>query len=298
MKFRTLIAVILFSVTTPVFAQFGGLGDFVKKNANLDTLKKVTDAITPMSETEEIDAGAGISAMILGATPLVANDDLQRYVNRVGRWVSMQSGRGDLPWEFGVTDSPSINAFAMPGGKVLVTLGLVRKLKSESELAGVLAHEVAHVALKHQLNAIQNAKIGALGQGALQSLADAKLAQTNLGSAPIIGNLASAAAGVGIESLKNGVFLRPLDRSLEYDADRLGVVLASRAGYDSYGLIAALQILATLTPDESSGSISMSTHPTPNDRLAELEKFANTLDKYATQPQAAERFAKVMAAIK
>ena len=255
MKIRTFVAVSLLAVTAPAFAQFGGLGDFVKKNLTADNLKKVADAVTPMSESEEIDAGAGISAMILGASPLVVNDELQRYVNRVGRWVSLQSARTDLPWEFGVIDSPSVNAFAVPGGKIFVTLGLVRKLKSESELAGVLAHEVAHVSLKHQVKAIENAKLSALGQSAVQAAADAKLAQTNLGSTPIVGNLASAAAGMGIEAMKNGLFLRPLDRSLEYDADRLGVVLAARAGYDSYGLIAALQILATMTPDEAGGSI-------------------------------------------
>jgi len=298
MKIRTFVAVSLLAVTAPAFAQFGGLGDFVKKNLTADNLKKVADAVTPMSESEEIDAGAGISAMILGASPLVVNDELQRYVNRVGRWVSLQSARTDLPWEFGVIDSPSVNAFAVPGGKIFVTLGLVRKLKSESELAGVLAHEVAHVSLKHQVKAIENAKLSALGQSAVQAAADAKLAQTNLGSTPIVGNLASAAAGMGIEAMKNGLFLRPLDRSLEYDADRLGVVLAARAGYDSYGLIAALQILATMTPDEAGGSISMSTHPTPNDRLAELEKFTATLDKYANQPQVGERFTKVMAGVK
>src|SRR6202795_214182 len=70
---------------------------------------------------------------------------MQRYVNNVGRWIASQSERPDLPWQFGVLDAPQLNAFAVPGGTIFITRGLVQRMRSEAELAGVLAHEIAHV---------------------------------------------------------------------------------------------------------------------------------------------------------
>ena len=75
-------------------------------------------------------------------------------------------------------------------------------------------------------------------------------------------------------------------------------MLAARAGYDPYGLVSAIQILSGMKPEDSGVSLMMSTHPTPNDRLTELEKFASTLDKYAAQPQVEDRFVKIMVALK
>ncbi|MEI6737372.1 MAG: M48 family metalloprotease [Pseudomonadota bacterium] len=290
------ILLIAFMGVLPVaaIAQFGGFN----LNKLIDHGTKAIEASKDITESEEIDMGDGIAAMILGASPLHADQNLQRYVNRVGRWVSSQSSRPDLPWAFGVIDTPTINAFALPGGKVLVSIGLVKRLNNESELAGVLAHEVAHVMQKHQVKAIQSArKAGAL-QDAGQAIASEKIARSGAGQNILTGTLANAAASEAIELVKNGVFLRPLDRSLEYEADRLGAALAARAGYDPYGLVSAIQILLALKPDDSGSSLSMSTHPSPNDRLSELEKYSSTLDKFSTQPQVEGRFAKIVAALK
>ena len=94
------------------------------------------------SREEEIAIGRQVTGSLLGAAPLVSDDGLQRYVNQVGCWVASQSERADLPWKFGVMDSADINAFAAPGGYILITKGLYQQLQSESQLAGVLAHEV------------------------------------------------------------------------------------------------------------------------------------------------------------
>jgi predicted Zn-dependent protease len=110
--------------------------------------------------------------------------------------------------------------------------------------------------------------------------------------------ISNAAASEGIDFLKNGLFLRPLDKSLEFEADRLGATLAARAGYDAYGLVSAIQILSALKAEDSGVSLMMSTHPTPNERLTELEKFTSTLDKFSSQPQVADRFTAVMASVK
>ncbi len=278
-------------------AQFGNfnlnkLGDALKK------VEKVAEATKDITEPEEISMGDGIAAMILGASPLYPDQNLQRYVNRVGRWVAMQSGRPDLPWAFGVIDTPTVNAFALPGGKVFVSIGLVKRLSNESELAGVLAHEVAHVMQRHQVKAIQSARTSSVAQGELQSAASDRINRTSAGGNSVTSAISNAAASEGIEFLKNGLFLRPLDKSLEFEADRLGATLAARAGYDAYGLVSAIQVLSGLKPEDSGVSLMMSTHPTPNERLSELEKFAGTLDKFSAQPQVADRFAAVMANIK
>jgi predicted Zn-dependent protease len=285
------LAIALASV--PVYAQFN-----FNLNKLTETVKKVAEATKDMTEAEEIEHGEGVTAVLLGASPLYADDNLQRYVNRVGRWIASQSARPDLPWNFAVIDTPTVNAFAAPGGKVLVSIGLIRKLKSESELAGALAHEVAHVTLKHQVQAIQAARRSGVLQDVAQDEANRRIANTSAGSNALTGQLASAGASMGIEAVKNGVFLRPLDRGLEYDADRLGVVLAARAGYDPYGLVAVIQTLSSLKPDETGVSLLMSTHPTPNDRLNELEKYAATLDRFASQPQVEGRFAQMISAVK
>ena len=116
-----------------------------------DIGKDVVTAASGMSEENEIAVGREVAGRTLGAAPLVADPELQAYVNRVGRWVAAQTERPDLPWHFGVIDSPAINAFAAPGGYVLVTRGLYEILDNEAQLAGVLGHEISHITGRHAL---------------------------------------------------------------------------------------------------------------------------------------------------
>jgi predicted Zn-dependent protease len=261
-------------------------------NKAIDTGRQLSDANREISPDEEIALGEGLAAGFLGAAPLRQDPNLQRYVNRVGKWLAMHSERPDLPWTFGVVDTETVNAFAMPGGTVLITYGLVKRLGNESELAGALAHEIAHVVKKHQLQAIQSDKnseaFASLGKG----LASEAIARR--GSDPV--GLKTWGANAGVELLKNGVFLRPLDRSMEYEADKLGVVIAARSGYDPYGLVAVLEMLAQ-TKSDGSGLSVLDTHPAPADRLAELEGFVPRVEGGVAQPQQVEaRFRKVVGA--
>lgn len=202
---------------------------------------------------EEVRIGRQIAGNLLGAVPLVRDDVLQRYVNLVGRWVAQQSGRNEVTWRFGVIDSDAINAFAAPGGYVFVTKGLYRMLDNEAELAGVLGHEIAHVTKKHHLKVLkQSTLIGALGQAASRKVQ---------GSDPAVQNL----IGNGAEIMARG-----LDKSAEFEADRVGIVFAARAGYDPWGLPNVLQGLAGLPSGDNRTSLLYKTHPHPADRLAEL----------------------------
>ena len=98
-----------------------------------------------IDEAKEIEIGRQLAAVLLGSKPLHPDMALQRYVNRLGRWISLQSSRPQLPWTFAVLDDPGFNAFAAPGGYIFVTKGLVDRV-DEAELAGILAHEITHVA--------------------------------------------------------------------------------------------------------------------------------------------------------
>jgi len=151
---------------------------------------------------------------------------------------------------------------------------------------------------KHQITAIQSARKSGFLQDIGQEVAADRLARTSLGSNALTGAIANAAASEAIDFVKNGLFLRPLDKSLEYEADRIGALLLAKAGYDPYGLISVIQKLATLKPEDSAASIVMSTHPSAADRLAQLETFAGTLDRFSSQPQVEDRFVKVMSQVK
>lgn len=284
---RPILVAAALALALPAHAQLdiGRILDLGRKAVEI--APKIQEASKEYTAEEEVALGEGIASGFLGAIRLHPDERLQRYVNRVGRWLASQTERADLPWTFGVIDTDTINAFAMPGGTVVISHGLVKRLASESELAGVLAHEIGHVLRKHQLSAIQSdAGWGAAADGAKAVAAD-QIGRR--GGGDVLG-LKTRLANAGVDLVKDGLFLRPLDRSMEYEADRIGVVVAARGGYDPYGFVAVLTMLAQVKPDESGASITFSTHPSPTDRLAELEKAMPALEQYARQPQVEGRF--------
>ena len=249
--------------------------DRLNVNKLLDTAKNVVKATADIAEPEEIQIGKDVASRLLGAAPLAKDENLQRYVNRVGRWLASQTERPDLPWRFGVMEAPQLNAFAVPGGTIFLTRGLVEKMKSEAELAGVLAHEISHVLRKHHLKAIQKGAQTALAGDALNQALRNQNAQVR----------------EKLVSFGSEMYTRGLDKGDELEADRLGVVIAARAGYDAYGLPAVLQTLQAMNAQDSALALMFKTHPAPGERLTALgETMQQTLDAYAGQPQLADRF--------
>jgi predicted Zn-dependent protease len=228
------------------------------------------------SVEDEIRIGKQVSGDLLGAAPLVKDDTLQQYVNTVGRWVALQSGRKDLPWKFGVIESEDINAFAAPGGFIFLTKGLYRRLHNEAELAGVLAHEIAHVTKKHHMEVLKkSAMIGALAQVA------SKEVKGDAGVQNLLGN--------GAEMMARG-----LDKEAEYEADRIGAVLAARAGYDAWGLPSVLQDMAAINTKDGRLGLLYKTHPTAADRLARLgDAVGDRFDSLPPGKEFAERFYRI-----
>ncbi len=216
-----------------------------------DIGKDVVTAASGLSEEEEIAVGREVAGRTLGAAPLVADPGLQAYVNQVGRWVAAQTERPDLPWHFGVIDSPAINAFAAPGGYVLLTRGLYEILDDEAQLAGVLGHEIGHIVRRHHITVMQQSAAVSVG---------AKIAQSG-DQSYLVNNL----IGSGAE-----VFARSLDKDAEFEADRVGLVLAARAGYNPYALIEVLHKLAARGAEDQALALLFETHPALGDRLTRL----------------------------
>ncbi len=247
-----------------------------------ETVQKVQKANANIDEPQEISLGEGIASNLLGAAPLLNNPAVQQYVNRVGRWLTLQTERPDLPWQFGVLDDNDVNAFAAPGGYVFITKGLLAKMNSEAELAGVLAHEISHVLRKHHLQAIKKGARSEL----LADLANDAIKSN--GADPRFSKLVSA----GTE-----VYARGLDKDDEFEADRMGVVIAARAGYDPYGLPAVLQTLQSLNPNDSSLALMFKTHPALADRLSLLDQeMSGQFSSLENQPDLAPRFFKALGA--
>jgi len=244
-------------------------------NRLVDTVKNVGKATREIDEPDEIAIGRDVASRLLGAAPLVADPGLQRYVNHVGRWLAAQAERPDLPWQFGVLEAPQLNAFAVPGGTIFITRGLLERMRNEAELAGVLAHEIVHVLRKHHLKAIQ------------------KGAQTSLAGDALSAALKDRAGAARDKLIAFGteMYARGLDKSDELEADRLGVVIAARAGYDAYGLPSVLQTLQAMSAQDSAVALMFKTHPAPGERLDTLsEKMQQVLDAHSAQPQLGERF--------
>lgn len=265
-------------ITAPASALNFDLNDLGKALTTLQ--QKTQQAATDIDEPKEIELGGGIASNLLGVSPLLQDRYVQRYVNNVGLWLALQTERPDLPWRFGVLDDNDINAFAAPGGYVFVTKGLLTQMKNEAELAGVLAHEIAHVLRKHYLEAIkQGARSGLFAEFAGQVI-------QKKGADPALNKL----VGAGTE-----VYARGLDKSDEFEADRMGVVIATRAGYDPYGLPAVLQTLQGMGAQDSSLALLFKTHPGLNERLGMLERLmSEQFDGFEQRPDHTSRFMAVM----
>ena len=237
-------------------------------NQGDDLFSLLSRSVETIDEPREIEIGRQLAAVLLGSKPLHPDMQLQRYVNQLGRWISLQSERPGLPWTFIVLDDTGYNAFAAPGGYVFVTKGLIDRCADEAELAGILAHEITHVTARHHLHAMRKT-----AQSGVFTQLVASQIKTNA-----VGNLVASQ----FLALGRNLYARGLDQTDEFHSDRNGVALAARAGFDPYGLVAVLQQLRTATPDNPMFTLALATHPPAQARLDQLEQaMGKRLDGYA-----------------
>lgn len=253
----------------PAAAQFGGVID------NLGKAKKVSDATTPWTPEQENEIGQAAAAKIIHVFPLYENEPETRYVNLVAATVA-QFGKRSLNYHVAILDTPIAWACAMPGGYVFVTRGALEKMKDESELAGTLAHEVAHVDARHLESIIRSKKLTGLA--------------VDEGMSRVPYNVLNGIAN----ELVTQALTSNYGPDKENDADKKGTDFAAQAGYAPAGLKSFLETLAAFAADpanvQKTGLWNGKTHPTFATRVGKLNDL---LKKYPPTGQTlAERFQK------
>jgi beta-barrel assembly-enhancing protease len=208
-----------------------------------------------ISTQQEMEMGQQYSAQIARQLPLVNDASVLRYVNTLGRSIAQQGGR-QLPYQFYVVNSDQVNAFAVPGGHIYLNRGLIERTRNMSELAGVLAHEIAHVEHRHGIDQMERA------QGANLALTAAYVL---IGRQP--GAVDEAVIGVGGQ-----LYFSRHSREAENEADRSAVALLVRAGIDPNGLPTFFNVLLQ-EQQRRPGAVEQwfSTHPTTQDRVANTQ---------------------------
>jgi predicted Zn-dependent protease len=229
-----------------------------------------------LSEAEELAIGQQQDAEIRREMGVYDDAALQRYVSEIGQELARNSHRPNLPWTFTIVDSPAINAFALPGGYIYLTRGVLAYLDDESELAGVLGHEIGHVTARHAAQAYTRQAQANLGLTILSIFVPSTRPFADLG-----------ATGLGVLFLKHG-------REAELEADRLGVEYGSGAGYDPNGVPRFLSTLARVSAMSDRGVPNwLSTHPDPGSRVTKAEpvvgKFVSADAKKVNHDQYLER---------
>ncbi len=224
--------------------------------------KDATQSLKPIGLEEEKAIGGSLAIQVFNRYGgLYDNPELQRYITLVGQSLADVSDRPDLDYHFAVVNSEHPNAFATPGGYVFVSIGLLRVLENEAQLAGVLGHEIAHITHKHALKTLErNKKVAGFGA----------LTVSMLGQSPDVFDKV-------IEQAGEIIFTYGLDKNLEYEADKMGAEYTDRLGYDSAGLKSFLDILNQSQPGQD--SVFLSTHPSPADRLSHLSAGSSASSK-------------------
>ena len=217
--------------------------------------------ISLVSEQQEIQMGQQGAEEAKAAYGLVDDPALQKYVSSIGLEIAKKTERPDLPWAFYVIDDASVNAFALPGGPVFVTRGILGAMNSEGELASVLGHEIGHITARHSAQQMSQQQLAALGLG-LGSMLSSKVAQL------------SGVIGQGLQLL----FLK-YSRDDESQADALGFRYMIQDNYDPRQMAAMFRTLDRETPAEGRLPAWLSTHPDPGNRYQTAMHRVDSLNR-------------------
>ena len=230
-----------------------------KDLANAGKNFKRSAEVTEFSEDEKYYTGRTVAANLLAGEDASENDDLEAYVGKVGQTVALASGKATLPhgWHFMLLKGDEPNAFACPGGLIFVSEGLVKLCESEDELAGVLAHEISHVAIDHPMQAI-SASNRTAAFASLASFAYSKATEGKEGAHEMTGQFNNV-----VKDVAKGV-THGYDKGKEKEADANAVKILVETGYDPRGL---KRVLGRLKKSDSS-------HGDPQVRAQDVEALA------------------------
>lgn len=247
---------------------------------------------TKIQREDEVNIGRGAAARILGQYGAWHDPTLRQYVNLVGQTLVQSIGRDDITYHFTILNDDSVNAFSTPGGYVFITLGALRQMRDEAELAGVLGHELAHVNQRHVLSEIENRYFARkAGDTAMQALG----AYGGRGGAATMSALqAGGPVFSQVADFATDVIFRSYSRGQEIEADKIGVEYARRAGYHPSGLVIFLEASweRSQRKEEVVSAGLMRSHPIHAERVGELrEHFRATLTEFKGLPRLADRYA-------
>jgi predicted Zn-dependent protease len=214
-----------------------------------------------ISESQEIQMGQEASKEVAQSIGLYKDQAVQSYFAGLGKRMAAESERPNLPWEFHVVDDASVNAFAIPGGFIYVTRGLMTSINDEAELATVLGHEIGHVTHRHSVQQISKAQLAQLGLG-IGSILSSDIAK--------FGQLASAGLSV--------LFLK-YSRDAENQADEAGFRYALKENYDVRRMTKVFETLDRISQAGGGGKLPewLATHPSPGNRIEHIEKMLDTV---------------------
>ncbi|OGW15139.1 MAG: hypothetical protein A2035_05370 [Nitrospirae bacterium GWA2_42_11] len=247
-----LISSILF-LTFPVFYM-------TVSHASDDFRKRAPQVEETFTEDDDIRAeivfGRELAARIIGKYGIYKNNDITQYVNMLGKGLSQYTNRPELEFRFAVLDTDSINAFAAPGGYIFITKGALKAIEDEAELAGVLAHEIAHVSERHIVKELD-----------IKGKDESTVA--NIGR--IIGGNTEFLRGVFTQMVDEAadiLFEKGFKKQDEIDADRIATLIITTAGYDPSALS---RYLKKISSDEKEGKTIGSTHPLFSERIEKID---------------------------
>jgi Zn-dependent protease with chaperone function len=213
------------------------------------------------SKEQDIQLGREAAAEVRQQVQVVQNDFLQDYVSRIGQRLASQPEAGGFPYSFTLVNDKSINAFALPGGPLFMHTGLIAEAENEAQLAGVVAHEIAHVALRHGTNQVSKANLIQL---------PAMVAGAVVGNGSILGQLAQVGIGLGANSI-----LLKYSRDAENQADALGARLMAKAGYNPLEMARFFEKLEA--EGGARGPQFLSSHPNPGNRVRSVQAEIRTI---------------------
>ncbi len=211
-----------------------------------------------VSESEEIELGRRYDTEVIASVGLYPEPALQTYIQQLGVRLAATSERPSLPWTFRVVDDPAVNAFALPGGFIYVTRGIMAHMTSEAQLAAVLGHEIGHVTARHSAAQMSKQQLATFGL-AIGSIASSRIERYS-----------------GIAGQALGVLFLKFSRDNENQADELGVRYSSRANYDAREMAGVMRLLDRVSASEGGGGRLpewLATHPNPGNRLEHINSL-------------------------
>jgi len=227
----------------------------------------------------ELQYGKLLAQKILASYPLLNDQQLNFYVNKIGKSVALYAGRPELEYRFAVLDTDNINAYAAPGGYVFVTKGAIALMDDESELCAVIAHEIGHVNYKHIMTELPPPR------GKL-TIAD-RITSVLLAQGAVMSSAFSEVANKAADRL----FVEGLKKESEFEADSAGLYYSDAVGYDTYGLLRFLEKI-NIYEKQKSGTLVYNAHPPTDERIARVKDIIAKENFTKNAPRNKDRFIK------